>query len=259
MKTENEERFAGAFSILQSSKVGAGTTAQKHVQTMNVYAEEKADGTFSLRYLNDNFVPVGKAWTVDKDTLLTEYTPEPDLYMNKVYPAMRELSKTIAHAERLRESNQTYSAEYEFKRALRIDETNIRATFGFGLVYLDRNDAEKAELVFRRLVTLEAAFDREHKHLFNEFGIKLRRAGLLDQALEFYGRAEEYSHNDENLHYNRARAFEAKGEVGEALSSLEKALAIRPDFHEARKFRDGLRKGPSAGRKAVSGGRNGME
>lgn len=236
------EHFVGVFSVLNVSKIGAGTTKQKNVQTMFVYAEEQAEGTYSLRYLNDNFVPVGKAWSVKHEALLADFTPEPDLYMNKVRPAVRELTKTIARAERMRETGQTYSAEYEFKQALRIDETNIRATFGFGLTYLDRGETDKADLVFRRLVDLQAGFDVEHKHLFNEFGIRLRKAGLHDQALQFYSRAEEYCIRDEHLLYNFARALVGKGHSDEAMERLEQALALRPDFDEARKFRAWVRK-----------------
>ncbi len=241
------ERFTGAFSVLSVSKVGAGTTTQKHVQTMYAYAEEQADGSYSLRYLNDSFVPVGKAWSVTREALLAEYTPEPDLYMNQVFPAMRELARTLARAERMREQGQTYSAEYEFKRALRIDETNIRATFGFGLTYLDRGETEKADLVFRRLVSLEAAFEREHKHLFNEFGIKLRKAGLLEQAMQYYDRAVGYSARDEHLCYNRARVLAEMGEDARAREALEEALAIRADFPEARGFLAWLEKRGSGG------------
>lgn len=236
------ERFVGVFSVLNVSKIGAGTTKQKNVQTMFVYAEEQADGTYSLRYLNDNFVPVGKAWGVEHGALLADFTPEPDLYMNKVRPAVRELTKTIARAERMREKGQTYSAEYEFKQALRIDETNIRATFGFGLTYLDRGETDKADLVFRRLIELQAGFDVEHKHLFNEFGIRLRKAGLHDQALQFYSRAEEYCTRDEHLLYNFARALVGKGHVDEAVERLEQAIALRPDFAQARKFLAWVRK-----------------
>lgn len=246
MNQKTAERFVGAFSVLNVSKIGAGTTKQKNVQTMFVYAEEQASGMYSLRYLNDNFVPVGKAWSVEHEALLADFTPEPDLYMNKVRPAVRELTKTIAKAERLREKGQTYSAEYEFKQALRIDETNIRATFGFGLTYLDRGETDKADLVFRRLVDLQAGFDIEHKHLFNEFGIRLRKAGLYDQALQFYSRAEEYCTKDENLLYNFARALVGEGRAGEAIERLEQALAMRPDFPEAKKFLAWVRKNADA-------------
>lgn len=88
---------------------------------------------------------------------------------------MRELQKTIARGERHRKNKEYYSAEYEFKNALKIDEENIRATFGIGLTYLDRGELDKAKMVFKRIYNLNGAFEREHKHLFNEFGIKLRK------------------------------------------------------------------------------------
>ncbi|WP_029893854.1 tetratricopeptide repeat protein [Desulfohalovibrio reitneri] len=228
--------FKGAFSISSASRVGEGATKRKNVQVFYVLAEKRQDGQFDVRYLNDNSVPSGNSWRVPEEDFLRQYTPEPDLYHNAVYPAMRSLEKTIAKADRYRDNKQSFSAEMEYKKALRIDEDNVRATFGFGLNYLDRGDTEKADLVFRRLVRLNAAFEPEHKHLFNEFGIKLRKAGLFSQAVKYYARARQFTKDDENLLYNFARALHAKGRSDRAVHFLERALEMRPDFPEAKGF-----------------------
>ena len=72
--------------------------------------------------------------------------------------------------------------EREQSRALLEHMGNVRANFGIGLCYIDRGEREKATEVFERLVKLDAAFEDEHKHLFNEFGISLRKAGMASET-----------------------------------------------------------------------------
>jgi len=103
---------------------------------------------------------------------------------------------------------------------------------------MERGDAAKAADIFERVVGLDAAFAPEHKHLFNEFGINLRKSKLLDQAVDYYARALEITQNDENLYYNIGRAYFERGDVAEAIKNLRKALEIYPDFAEAKQFLD---------------------
>lgn len=125
----------------------------------------------------------------------------------------------------------------EFNTALNIDEENIRANFGLGLTYLDRGDDTRANDIFERLVKLDAAFEPEHKHLFNEFGINLRKNKMYEQSVEYYERAMELSESDENLHYNVARAYYEKELFAQAFKSLTRALELNPGFAEAEQFR----------------------
>ncbi|MFP4237065.1 MAG: tetratricopeptide repeat protein, partial [Desulfonatronovibrio sp.] len=166
----------------------------------------------------------------------------PEFYTYTVFPKMREINKTIARADRHRKKGESYSAEYEYGNALKVDEENIRANFGLGLTYLERGDKEKASNIFERLVKLDAAFEEEHKHLFNEFGINLRKQKMYDQALEYYTRGLDLVQNDENLHYNVARAYFAFNNHEKCFEHLKQALQINPEFEEARKFVQYLKK-----------------
>ncbi len=226
----------GAFSSEVRSTAGFGATKTAIRNKMFVFAEQRSDSTVSVTFINQNNVPSGQTREIPLDEFLASYVPEPQFYQETVFPAMRELGKTIAKAERYRENGKLFSSEMEFKNALRVDEKNIRATFGLGLVYLDRAETEMADMVFRRLVTLDAAFEQAHKHLFNEFGIRLRKAGMCAQALKFYSRALKLGRGDENLYYNMARAMFEKGSPAQALSLLHKALHINPAFEEGRQF-----------------------
>lgn len=229
-------RIKGVFSSEKIAKVGAGVTVRKTTQTMYWYAEEDEQGVVWVQPLNPNYVPSGPKQEVPKDQFLEQYAPEPEFYTNKVYPSIRKLNQTIAKAERHRSNGDTYSAEYEFNNALRVDEENIRANFGLGLTYLDRGDTDKADNIFLRLIKMEATFEAEHKHLFNDFGISLRKNEMYDQATEYYAKALELSPNDENLHYNMARAYFAKANIPKTLEHLQTALALNKNLEIAQKF-----------------------
>jgi tetratricopeptide (TPR) repeat protein len=227
------EPFRGVFSTQTQSVIGFGSTKRKVKQNIFVFAEEQPDGSFKVRSLNKHFIPTGKSRTLGKEQLLSEYLPEPDLYMNKVVPMMRQVRETVDAADEHRAQAELMSAEFEYKNALRVDEEHIRATFGLGLTYLDRGELDNANLVCRRIITLEAAFGEEHKHLFNEFGIKMRKHKMYAQALRYYFKAYRLTRQDDHLLYNIARTYYEKGKLRLARKFLDMALAINPAFEEA--------------------------
>ncbi|HKI82318.1 MAG TPA: tetratricopeptide repeat protein, partial [Pseudodesulfovibrio sp.] len=94
--------------------------------------------------------------------------------------------------------------------------------------------------IFRRLVSLDATFAPEHKHLFNEFGISLRKSGLTDQAVEYYSRALTITEEDENLFYNIARAYCERGDKTECRDNLQRALELDPNMDVALRFMEFL-------------------
>jgi tetratricopeptide (TPR) repeat protein len=231
------EEIKGVFSTEVQSWIGSGATRRKTSQTVYYYVEEKADGHVLLQPLNANWLPVSQdSRRMERAEFVKKYRPEPEAYLEKTLPALKELSKTIAKAERMRSKGEPYSAEWEYKKALTMDAANIRATFGLGLTYLDRGEKEKADDLLRQLVKLEEAFDPENKHLFNEFGIKLRRNKMYEQALSYYAKAFKLSGNDENLLYNIARTLVEQGDLPKAAVFLKKALKINKAFPEALKL-----------------------
>jgi len=233
---KQHDRIKGVFSTQAIQRVGTGTTTRKTIQKMYWFVEELEDKFLEIQPLNKNYVPSGPKRKITVEELLEKFSPEPEFYVSTVYPRMRELNMTIVKGEKHRSKGEIFSAELEFGQALVVDEENVRANFGLGLTYLDRGEANKAQDIFERLVRLDAAFDKQHKHLFNEFGINLRKNKMLDQALDYYKRAEDLTQTDENLHYNIARAFFEKNDVANCFEYLKKALAINPELSAARKF-----------------------
>ena len=233
---DKREPLNGVFSSQEVRKVGTGTTTKKTIQKALWFAHEQADGTIEVQPINLNYVPSGPKKKVSMEDFLASFSPEPEVYVTNVYPQMRELNKTIARADRHRKNHEHFSAEMEYGNALKVDEENVRANFGLGITYLERGETAKADNIFERLVKLEAAFDSEHKHLFNEFGINLRKSGMLDQAIIYYNKAVELEQKDEHLFHNIARAYLDKKDIDNALTNLLISLKINPTLEASVKF-----------------------
>lgn len=225
----------GVFSTQEVRKVGTGTTTRKTVQKTFWFVEQRGD-EIECQPLNPNYVPSGPKRKITMDELVAKFSPEPEFYQMSVFPAMREMNKAVDNGDNHREKGETFAAEYEYSRALKVDEENVRANFGIGLTYMERGELEKAENIFERLVKLESAFETEHKHLFNEFGINLRKNKMLTQAVEYYRRALELSENDENLHMNLARALLEIKNIDGCIEHLFKALELNPQHQMSLKF-----------------------
>nr|WP_203544830.1 hypothetical protein [Desulfovibrio sp. JC010] len=213
--------------------IGTGTTKKKTKQTTYWYAEEQDNGVLKVQAINTNYIPTGPQVAVEMEMFLSDYHPEPELYVKKVIPNLKKLEKSISLGESHRENGETYSAEYEFNKAMSLDEMNVRVNFGLGLTYLDRGEMDRADNIFKRLISLDSSFEPQHKHLFNEFGISLRKSGMLQQALDYYLKAEHLVQEDENLHLNIARVHFELGEIKACLEHLRSALRLNEKLEEA--------------------------
>ncbi len=237
-----KKKIKGVFSSQNVLKVGTGTTTRRTIQKTYWMVEEQDSGVIDIQPLNPNFIPSGPKRKVSKEDLLQKFSPEPEFYVQTVFPALQELNKTIVKGEQHRKKGELFSAEHQYNKALKVDVENVRANFGLGLTYLDRGETNKADNIFERLVKLDAAFEEEHKHLFNDFGISLRKNKMYDQSIDYYERALDLTKQDEHLHYNMARVFYEKKLFEKALDHLTIALKMNPDFEAAGKFLSWMQK-----------------
>ena len=233
---DKKQGISGVFSHQEVRRVGTGMTTRRTIQKSYWYAVEQENRIIELQPLNLNYIPSGPKKRISMDEFLARFSPEPEFYVTNVFPKIKEVNKTIARADRHRKNKEYYSAEMEYGNALRVDEDNIRANFGLGITYLERGENTKAEDILGRLVKLEGAFEDEHKHLFNDFGINLRKNGMFNQSIAYYERALELAHHDENLYYNVARACLEKKDTDKALEYLLKGLDINPRQETLLKF-----------------------
>jgi len=228
------KKLKGVFS---TDRPGHGAKKKAYV-----YVEEDEDGNILVQPINQNLVPSGPKKNMPRERLLKQYLPDPSMYLNEVAPRMRNLEQGVERADRHRKKEELFTAEFEYKNALRVDEEHIRATFGLALTYLDRGEKDNAEVIFKRLVSLKAAFEEKHKHLFNEFGIKLRKNKMYDEGLQYYLKAQKLCKHDEHLLHNIARIWYEKGRLGKAMDTMEEALELNPYFKKGKAFLEFMKK-----------------
>jgi tetratricopeptide (TPR) repeat protein len=235
----NAAELEGDFEIVVSrttcKRIGAGATSKKTRRVIRLLAASAPGGKVALRNLNDCFLPVGREVFVDKDYFLEFFTPEPLITLNKYAPNKEALICSLDRGDRYRRQGRLQQAEREYEKAGRLDSSNLRALFGLGAVYLQRKNPAKALTIFNEL--LQCGFEdmaMRDKHLFNEFGIRLRKAGLLRQSLRYYGRAFRRYGDDEHLLFNMARVLYDLRRERPAIRFLQRALELNDSFAEAR-------------------------
>lgn len=191
---------------------------------------------FELQELNENNVPFGSALPISADDFASEYVLELNYWQQLVRPAMEGLDHVLERGEAHREQGELYSAEMEYTDALEVDEGNVRATFGLGMTYLEKGDSEKAQEVFAKVLHLNSAFATEHKHMFNDFGVSMRKSGMYREALQYYNRGVDLDSDDENLFFNIARTHFEAGDWENCFRYLTMCLEKNRGVEEARKF-----------------------
>lgn len=236
MGQDINRKIDGIFYEESSMTIGTGHTQQtQHIKNY-CNAIQKDKEMVSVAYLGENGKPTGIKVDVPLDEFLKRYTFEPDYKVKSTEE--RQADKHSAKAEKHRKRKEFNSSEWEYTKAIRVDPENVRANFGIGVLYLEMGEEEKAKKVFKKLSQIEAVFEDENKHIFNEFGIELRKNGMLDEALANYLKAMEISPRDENLYFNVARVYYAQKDSDKAIEFLNKALAINIYFREAKQFMD---------------------
>lgn len=225
------KKLKGIFSSLAMP----GKTPAPGAAKMFWFARQTEPDQVRLQLLDEHCLPAQKVFLTPKKSFLEDFTLEPDL-------TYRLMNQRVLKGDAYREQGQNIEAKIEYQKVLRVDEENIRANFGLGLAYLALNQIDKARYVLEKLVQLDESFSQEHKHLFNTFGIALRKKNLLGEALAFYNRARQLCENDENLILNTARAQFEKGNLDEAYADLRACLELVPDFPQALAFLAYLRK-----------------
>jgi tetratricopeptide (TPR) repeat protein len=226
----------GVFSIDSQTLLGLGGITRAS-QRIFFYAEQpEGDDRVVIQRLSRDFIPSGAKRTITREQLFTQYQPEPSVYLNKVVPVMRRLEETVGLADSHRQRQELFAAEFEYKTVLRLDEEHVKAAFGLGLTYLERQEKHNADMVFHKIMRIEAAFLPEHKHLFNEFGIQMRKLGMFDEAMRYYSQAYRLCRTDEHLLYNMARTLYEKGRGKSSRAMLARAMQLNPEFPEGRAF-----------------------
>lgn len=235
--SKDARQFQVAVSVCEEHVIGMGATKQKQERVIYYYAEKKDDQGVFIQALNHKDFPSGEKTLVSDEEFFAKYRPEPLYFYNRVKVAMDAVEAGLEKGQKALENGHDKVAEKEFKKALAVDEENVRAIFGLGTAYLSSENKDAALGVFEKIMSLDMSFSPRHKHMFNDFGMRLRKGGMFEQALQYYEKAAaQLKGEDENLYFNVGRAYYDLKRYQEAGESLRKALSANPDFVEAKKF-----------------------
>ena len=139
-----------------------------------------------------------------------------------------------------------------FKKAVKINDLFAEAYKGLAEAYRERGDLDSFKEYMKRAADVHAQFDRleetralfieilkfdaDTPNPFNSLGVKLRKQGDYPGAIHAYGQALELTPEDENIHFNMAKALYFMGKLEPASAKVEAALRMNPDFAEAHKL-----------------------
>ncbi len=228
------KKIQGVFSEETTITLGTGHTQKTQRVKNYCMAEQLDEETVQISFLGNEGQPTGIVVKVPYDEFLTKYTFEPEFKIKT--KEEREHDKHLSRAEKHRARNESFSAEMEYTSALKIDPESIKANFGIGTLYMEMGQKDKAKSVFQKLSHIDAIFEEDNKHIFNEFGIELRKARMAEEALSNYLKAFEISPHDENLCFKIARVYYDARDLEYADLWIQRSIATNPSFREAKLF-----------------------
>lgn len=207
-----------AFSSTRSIRVGMGVNVRTHDSQSFWFVEQTGPEEFVGRLINDRHVPAGEPEPITLLELINRFVPEPHYYEELVLPAMRLQPNPPS----------------EDWHIAAVEEKNVIALFGLALIYLVRDEEDRCKELIHDLVAMKSDFPGKDQHLFNEFGIALRKSMLFTEAVVCFRRALEFVEDDEHLYYNLARAYYENGNWEESLNALIMSHRLNPNLEVTR-------------------------
>lgn len=222
-------KIYGIFKKESTVILGTGQTRKKHIATSFWIAKEIEFDNVKLRLLDDKYNAKDEFLNINRDELFESYELDTSLSYNL-------LSKPLIMGRHHLDSKDYAKAEQEFIKVKQIDNGNIKALFGLGEIYLSVGKKEKSEKIFEEIMELKEDIYTEHKYLFNDFGITLRKSFMFKQAVDYYNKCIFLDSNDENIYFNLARAYFQNGDIESAKQNIAISLTLNPEHALANKF-----------------------
>jgi tetratricopeptide (TPR) repeat protein len=125
-------------------------------------------------------------------------------------------------------------AKIEFTAALTLNEESVPALIGMGEAQTTLGENLDAQETFERLMNVSAGAGPSDLKILKKMALIACRNRQFDLAWLALNRAIELHPNDAKLHYLKAVAYIAEGNVENTIFPLERALSLDPELTEAR-------------------------
>lgn len=144
----------------------------------------------------------------------------------------------------------------EIARQAKMTESKLREAFRQALLRLKRPRERLGALkTLEQLAETTENICTAHKHMFRDFGVRLRQNSHPDLALLFSRKVVQLAPNDDHAHFNLARVLCVLGQYDEAAAHIRAAMNMDSDEHLYFRMLVYIRKEKlqNRGRKASSG------
>lgn len=229
----HDASFLGVYSLRIEQTIG-----NAHKKMYYVWAENS--GTFLIQMLDAAHQPVGEKKSIGPATFKTKYSPEPSVLETAAGGGKKLLTGGVPDAAAQATQSEVplraptftppshvlpanESAEQQTERYLRsVFTTSIKRCRSV-------HDKKAAISSIRNIIEVEEGIVTEHKFMFADFGIALRKNNLLELSLSCCKRVLELALGDDHAHFNAARILFEMGEFIDAEQHLLKAQILNPE------------------------------
>lgn len=232
----------GVYHTSSNLWIGSGATRRKSISKRFWYACQGADGSVEVQLLTSNLTPIGDKRRIELEEFEQEYIFEPGLLATEV------TSKNVGSGSdlQLQSTSQTNAllARVPTHRAkssgLKLAEEEAVKNFDKGITMLRGGYSKQGRRILLAVPEKDVPWKPKHKHLFNDFGKRLRKEQEPEIALKHYLKAAELSPNDDHLCYNIARVYYDLRKMSDCKRWLHRALVANPQLMPAQKFLQAL-------------------
>lgn len=184
------------------------------------------EGYYAIQELDQAFTPKGAVLGIEAARFEAAFRLEPSLLAAPMTaPDFRHLSVPKAATE----LTDSALADLEKARQAKQVETDLRSSFSKAMRSLARPRERGAAIAaIERIAYARKGIVPEHKHMFRDFGVALRKKSLNDLAIACAARAVELAPDDDHAHFNLARLLGIKGRFVEADEELGIAMKLDP-------------------------------
>jgi len=222
-QSEGMATFIGVYSSSTPRSRG-GRDANRRKRYWFVW--DCGDAGYRIQSLDGAFQPQGESLPIEPSTFHATFTLESSIL---VAPVLRQGREPVAP------SAVKTSAQREAERTE--VENHLRSHFDALLLQIRRgDDVQDALKALEAIAEVEEGIVAEHKYMFADFGIDLRKGQQPKIALAHAKRALSLAPGDSHAHFNIARIYYMLDQLDDAEQHLQVALEFSPDLECARDF-----------------------
>lgn len=187
------------------------------------FAWRLADGRLAVQELDKAYVAKGEPVVLTAAQFVAIFRLEPSILAAPVK------TPDFSQFDIAAEPEKPSAPQQEKVGAARQIEADLRDSFSKAMRALSRpRDRSAAMASLERIAEIKKGIVPEHKNMFRDFGVALRKKDLHRLAIACAARAVELAPADDHARFNLARLLGLAGRFDEADEQLKEALKLDP-------------------------------